>query len=63
MQLKETHNVRPVQVLVHSAVPEWGATLQLKYGFNDISLDQETAQQLLPILEHFIKTGELPDED
>lgn len=61
MQLKETDNVHPLQVLVDSAGPDWDATLQLKYQLNSISLDQETAQQLLPILEHFIKTGELPD--
>lgn len=61
MQLKDTRNVWPVQLVHLKAAPPFDAQLGLRYDGHHIYLDQETAQQLLPILEHFIKTGELPD--
>ncbi|WLW41018.1 hypothetical protein IBHPHPPA_00018 [Salmonella phage KKP 3828] len=60
MQLKETDICWPVRLEVDTY---GGTTLDLVEvddGFR-IALDREQAQQLLPILEHFIKTGELPD--
>lgn len=38
-----------------------GQFLYLEQMLQELSIDREQAQQLLPILEHFIKTGELPD--
>ena len=61
MQLKETVNVHPLDLEIDPAVDGFGATLRLNFCIHEVSLDQETAQQLMPILEHFIKTGELPD--
>lgn len=58
MQLKETDNVLPVDLEIDPAEGAFDATLKLKFRkYQEIALDQETAQQLLPILEHFIKTG------
>ena len=61
MQLDETVNVFPVDLEIDPAEGEFDAVLKLSFLLSEIVLDQETAQQLLPILEHFIKTGELPD--
>lgn len=61
MQLKETQNVWPVGIVRYAAEPPFDAMLGLRSGPQAVYLDQETAQQLLTILEHFIKTGELPD--
>ena len=61
MQLKETDNVFPLDLEIDPAEDGFDATLKLSFKLNEVALDQETAQQLLPILEHFIKTGELPD--
>lgn len=61
MQLKETANVFPVDLEVDPAEDGFDAMLKLRFVHHEIALDQETAQQLLPILEHFIKTGGLPD--
>lgn len=61
MQLKETDVCWPVELEIDTG--GFGTTLDLVEvddGFR-IALDREQAQQLLPILEHFIKTGELPD--
>ncbi len=33
----------------------------MEYQGYDITCDREQAEELLPILEHFIKTGELPE--
>lgn len=33
----------------------------MEYDGWDITCDKQQAQQLLPILEHFVKTGELPE--
>lgn len=61
MQLKDTRNVWPVRLVHLKAVPLFDAQLGLCYEGHHIYLDQETARQLLPILEYFITTGELPD--
>lgn len=55
MQLKSNSNNRGVRV------DTTGAKLYMNQFYESVSLDREQAQQLLPILEHFIKTGELPD--
>lgn len=57
MQLKETDNCWPVDV-EHGEFP---AILRLMWEGRGISFDQDMAQEFLPILEHFIKTGEIPD--
>lgn len=60
MQLSETENVYPVEVGVRDSVV--GRELQLFIVPKVfVALDQTTAAELLPILEHFIKTGELPE--
>jgi len=59
MQLSETENVYPVEVEVRDSVV--GRELQLFINpFVFVALDQTTAAELLPILEYFIKTGEMP---
>lgn len=55
MQLKSNSNNRGVRV------DTIGVKLYMNQFYESVSLDREQAQQLLPILEHFIKTGELPD--
>lgn len=55
MQLKSNSINRGVRVDII------GARLYMTQYYESVSLDREQAQQLLPILEHFIKTGELPD--
>lgn len=61
MQLKETDICWPVELEIDTG--GFGTTLDLveMHGDFRIVLCREQAQQLLPILEHFIKTGELPD--
>lgn len=61
MYLKETRNVWPVSLIPYKADRVFDALLGLRGNAHTVYLDQETAQQLLPILEYFIKTGELPD--
>lgn len=65
MKLSETENVGPLDLKVSMGVsaPE----LHIN-AYNDdlgavigIALDQITAAELLPILQHFIETGELPE--
>jgi hypothetical protein len=64
MKLSETENVGPLDLKVSAGVsaPE----LHIN-AYNDdlgavigIALDQTTAAELRPILQHFIETGELP---
>lgn len=55
MQLKSNSINRGVRVDII------GARLYMTQYYESVSLDREQAQQLLSILEHFIKTGELPD--
>lgn len=62
MQLKETENCYKVFVTADRLEDD---TPVLSLGYDEtedaIGFDKEQAQQLLPILKHFIKTGELPD--
>ena len=62
MQLRETENCYRVFVGADRLEDD---TPVLCLGYDEtedvIGFDKEQAQQLLPILEHFIKTGELPD--
>ena len=62
MQLEETENCYKVFVGAYGLEDDT-PVLCLGYDENEdaIGFDKEQAQQLLPILEHFIKTGELPD--
>lgn len=65
MKLSETENVWPLDLEVSDGVstPElyvssYNEELDAVIG---VSLDQTTAAELLPILRHFIETGELPE--
>ncbi|WQY91278.1 hypothetical protein [Hafnia phage TS33] len=57
MILPETENVRPVTVSVRDVVVSNELRLSINYG--SISLDQATAEVFLPVLIHFINTGEM----
>lgn len=59
MKLPETENVFPVNVSVQEAVISNALCLSVK-GWH-IALDQTTAEVFLPVLIHFINTGELPE--
>lgn len=59
MKLSETNNVLPVDISVRDGVE--GTELNLIWKCSCITLDQTTAAELLPILQHFIETGELPE--
>lgn len=59
MKLSETNNVHTVNVSVGDAVE--GRELNLTWKMHQITLDQQTAAELLPILQHFIETGGLPE--
>lgn len=61
MQLKETCVSWPIELEIDTH--GFGTTLDLveMRGAFRVALCREQARQLLPILEHFIKTGELPD--
>lgn len=59
MQLSETKNVFATQLRTRDGVE--GKELNIICHNHGIALDQTTAAELLPILEHFIKTGELPE--
>lgn len=66
MQLSETNNVNPVTISVGPSVEgnelHLTATDALDADVTlEIALDQTTAAELLPILQHFIETGELPE--
>lgn len=58
-QLSETENVYPVTVSVRDGVasPE----MVISGSGARLMLDQTTAAELLPMLAHFIATGELPE--
>lgn len=66
MKLSETNNVNPVTVSVRPSV-EANALRLTATDSRDadieftIALDQTTAAEFLPILQHFIATGELPE--
>ena len=57
MILPETENVRPVTVSVRDGVVS--NELRLSINSGSISLDQATAEVFLPVLIHFINTGEM----
>ena len=59
MKLSDTVNVYPVELDVYESVE--GQELSLSYEGSGVSLDKTTAAELLPILQHFIATGELPE--
>lgn len=59
MQLSETENSYPAEIVVRDGVVS--REMLLRSNGIEFSLDQTTAAELLPILEHFIKTGELPE--
>lgn len=66
MQLSETNNVNPVTVSVGPSVEGNELRLTATDALDadvtfEIALDQTTAEELLPILQHFIKTGQLPE--
>lgn len=66
MKLSETNNVMPVGVSVGPAVEGNELRLTTKDSIDNdmefqLALDQQTAAELLPILQHFIETGELPE--
>lgn len=65
MQLSDTVNVSPVNISVRQGVA--GPELDLIAESDDawdgpfgIAFDQQTAAEFLPVLLHFIKTGEMP---
>lgn len=59
IQLSETANVLPVKIEIAKGMVSNELRLKLsKLTF--VALDQTTANELIPILEYFIKTGELP---
>lgn len=60
MKLSETENVYSVDVKVRDGVKK-NPELNLVARGYAISLDQQTAAEFLPILQHFIETGELPE--
>lgn len=63
MQLSETINVYPINLSIGDSVET--KVLQLKDprrpDIFELCVDPTTAAELLTILEHFIKTGELPE--
>lgn len=59
MILKETDNAFSVEVKIEGSVKS--NMLALWCNRKGIGVDQKQAAELLPILEHFIKTGELPE--
>lgn len=60
MELSETVNCLPARVIIEPSVDSKGV-LALWAGPHGVCLDTTTAAELLPILEHYIKTGELPE--
>ena len=65
MQLSETINVFPVDISVRQGVAGPELDLRAKSDGDrgrpvEIALDQQTAAEFLPVLLHFIETGEMP---
>lgn len=60
MKLSETDNVYPVSVFIHESVVSNELRLIGDGCKHGVSLDQQTAAELLPALQHFIATGDLP---
>lgn len=59
MKLSETNNVFPVRVTVRDGVESKELMLGNLANTHRVSLDQTTAKEFLPVLQHFIKTGEM----
>lgn len=60
MKLSETVNVETVTVLIEPSVDGTGV-LAVWCEEMGVGLDRTTAAELIPILQHFIKTGGLPE--
>lgn len=59
MKLSETENVEQIELrIVPSVVSN---CLGLRSKGVGLAIDQKTAAELIPILQHFIATGELPE--
>lgn len=60
MKLSETVNTYPVKLDIEPSVD---GTNMLALWVNDVGVgvDRTTAAELIPILQHFIATGELPE--
>ena len=59
MRLSETENVYALRISTRPGVKSNELVLEAR-GYK-MSLDQQTAAEFLPILQHFIATGELPE--
>lgn len=60
MKLSETENVEVVEVVIEPSVDGTGVLAVWCMG-DGVGLDRTTAAELMPILQHFIETGELPE--
>lgn len=65
MQLSDTVNVCPVTISVRQGVEGPELDLRAKDYCDskmdiEIAFDQQTAAEFLPVLLHFIETGEMP---
>lgn len=59
MKLSETENVEAIELrIVPSVISN---CLGLRSKGVGLAIDRTTAAELLPILQHFIETGELPE--
>jgi len=61
MKLSETENVFGADVYVRDGVSSREMLLHCAAVDIEFALDQQTAAELVPILQHFIETGELPE--
>lgn len=62
MRIPETENCYSGFVSVHDGVvsPEINITVTGQDGPFVLALDQEQAALLIPVLQHFVETGEMP---
>lgn len=58
-RLSETELVYPVDVAVRRDLQ--APALKISGNGAYLGLDQTTAAELIPLLEHFVRTGELPE--
>lgn len=66
MKLSETNNVMPITISVGPSVEGNELRLETTDSLDtdtaiEMVFDQQTAAEFLPILQHFIATGELPE--
>ncbi len=59
MKLSETENVESLELSIQPSI--LSDCLGLWSNGHGIVFDQQTAAEFLPILQHFIETGELPE--